>query len=117
MSPTIEIDEIAQALKCTSETVEAELRAGNLPGVKFGRSWVVPREAFWQRINTLALRRLDERRGPEPSEAVWNRSLQSAREMVRGGPPDKARVDGLPTGQRRRPLIAVSRQHSFEDER
>lgn len=50
----IEPDEIAALLKCTVETVFNELRAGSLPGIKPGREWVVPRQAFFDHINLRA---------------------------------------------------------------
>ena len=50
----IEPDEIAALLKCTVETVFNELRAGSLPGVKPGREWVIPRQAFFDHINLRA---------------------------------------------------------------
>jgi excisionase family DNA binding protein len=49
------VAEVATILDCTQASVEAHLRSGRLPGLKFGRSWVVPIEAFNTAINALAL--------------------------------------------------------------
>ena len=48
-------DEVAALLDCEPKTVEMKVRAGELPGVKFGRSWVFPRDALMQRLNDMAL--------------------------------------------------------------
>lgn len=49
------VDEAAAILECTRASVETHLRSGRLPGLKFGRSWVLPVEAFAQAINALAI--------------------------------------------------------------
>lgn len=49
------VDEAAAILECTRKSVEDHLRSGRLPGVKFGRSWVLPVQAFVQHINDLAI--------------------------------------------------------------
>lgn len=49
------VAEAATILDCTQASVEAHLRSGRLPGVKFGRSWVLPVEAFTHHINDLAI--------------------------------------------------------------
>lgn len=63
----IDFDEAAALLKCEPAKLEALLRSGELPGAKFGRSWVIPREAFMQRLNELALQQAAERRAPKSS--------------------------------------------------
>lgn len=53
--PVYSVDEVAAILKCTPTSVEDNLRSGRLPGVKFGRSWALPVQAFIQHINDLAI--------------------------------------------------------------
>jgi excisionase family DNA binding protein len=48
-------DEAAAILECTRASLEAHLRSGRLPGLKIGRSWVLPVDAFTQAINALAI--------------------------------------------------------------
>ena len=58
--------EVAELLGCTEETVVERINAGDIPALRFGRSWVVPRGALEVRINELALeqaRSREERRG------------------------------------------------------
>ena len=40
---TIDSDECAALLRCTSEQVEELARAGEIPGLKIGRSWLFVR--------------------------------------------------------------------------
>lgn len=72
MSDFLKLEEIAEMLQCEPETVLECARSGKLPAVKFGRSWVFPREAFFQRINELALA---------------NKPAVRARGVERGTPP------------------------------
>lgn len=53
--PVYTVAEAATILDCTQSSVEAHLRTGRLPGLKFGRSWVIPIEAFNTAINALAI--------------------------------------------------------------
>lgn len=48
--------EVAEALDCTPETVNAKLAAHELPGVKVGRSWRIPRAALIEHLNAEARR-------------------------------------------------------------
>lgn len=45
---------LAAALGCEPETVQQQALAGVLPGVKFGRGWVFPREAVLEALNRAA---------------------------------------------------------------
>lgn len=60
--PVYSVDEAAAILECTRESVEAHLRTGRLPGLKFGRSWVLPVQAFVQHVNDLAISEATARR-------------------------------------------------------
>lgn len=37
------VDQVAEALQCARDTAERAMREGDLPGLQYGRTWVVPR--------------------------------------------------------------------------
>ena len=55
MSDILTKQQVASLLECEPETVEEKARAGVLPGIKFGRSWVFPREALLTALNKMAV--------------------------------------------------------------
>lgn len=59
----LSIEQVAEVLKCDKETAAERLNKGELPGLKFGRPWIVPAAAFYQRLNELALEQSERRRG------------------------------------------------------
>lgn len=62
MTEILTIDSVAQILRCEEKTVAERLVSGSLPGIKFGRSWIIPSEALFQRINEMAIEEAAERR-------------------------------------------------------
>lgn len=62
LPPTLTIDQAAELLKCDRDTAAERLNSGELPGLKLGRSWVIPAEAFMRRINELAIELAEQRR-------------------------------------------------------
>ncbi|MCM2348126.1 MAG: helix-turn-helix domain-containing protein [Acidovorax soli] len=54
MDEVLNIEQVAALLSCDATTVAEHLRRGLLPGLKFGRHWVVPARAFFERVNALA---------------------------------------------------------------
>jgi excisionase family DNA binding protein len=58
----IEIDEAAAILKCSVETLTDNLRSGHLPGLKLGVPWIIPRQAFYARLNEIAVEEAVRRR-------------------------------------------------------
>lgn len=48
-------DELARLLACDKETAAKRIIAGDLPGSKFGRDWIIPRKALIERINEMAV--------------------------------------------------------------
>jgi excisionase family DNA binding protein len=83
--------EMAAALGCTPETVQARALAGELPGVKFGRGWVFPREAVLEALNRAA------------------RLQAEARATVKiTAPAGVAVVPAAPAGRRRAPVALPS---------
>ena len=55
MSDVLDEIEMAELLKCEISTVQDKARSGELPGIKFGRSWVFPRTAVLEVLHKLAL--------------------------------------------------------------
>lgn len=68
--------EVAQALDCTIETVQAKLVARQLPGIKIGRSWRIPRAALVEHLNEMARRHLT---APAPQPVAVSAPLQRGR--------------------------------------
>lgn len=62
LPPTLTIDQAAELLQCDRDTAAARLASGELPGLKFGRSWVIPADAFMRRINELSMELAEQRR-------------------------------------------------------
>ena len=58
MNDILTTNEVAELLQCEVQTVEDRLRGGDLPGVKFGRSWMCPKNALLDTVNDLAKRNL-----------------------------------------------------------
>ncbi len=64
------VTQVAELLDCTEETVVERINAGQLPGAKFGRGWVIPADALRVRLNEIALENAKIRRqGFQPSPA------------------------------------------------
>lgn len=78
------VEQAAQALGCETPTVEQALRDGDLPGVRYGRSWVIPESALAERLHAKALEEAAQRRNaaydlPKPAAVL--------REVKRRVPP------------------------------
>jgi excisionase family DNA binding protein len=56
--------EVARLLKCSVYTVEESARKGELPGLKFGLSWVFPASALFKHLDMMALEQATVRRDP-----------------------------------------------------
>lgn len=56
------VEDLAELFGCDSETVAARLISGDLPGVKVGRGWIVPRQALFERLNEKAHQEASARR-------------------------------------------------------
>jgi excisionase family DNA binding protein len=64
------VSQVAELLECTEETVVERINAGELPGAKFGRGWVIPADALRVRLNEIALEHASQRRqGAQPPAA------------------------------------------------
>lgn len=62
------VTDVASILRCDEETAAERVIKGDLPGVKFGRSWIIPAAAFFQRLNELALEEAEARRAERAKE-------------------------------------------------
>lgn len=73
---TLTIEQAAEILQCDTDTAALRFNAGELPGVKFGRRWVIPAPAFFKRLNELALEEAERRRTELAAEraATLNRT-------------------------------------------
>lgn len=61
--------DLAQLLDCTEATVEDRTRERQLPGLKFGRSWVYPREAVLRVLTDQALQHVAPPASPAAAPA------------------------------------------------
>lgn len=64
---TFTVDQVAVVLGCSVEKVREALNTGDLPGLKYGRDWVIPCDALDKRLVEKALEEAAERRAAKPS--------------------------------------------------
>jgi excisionase family DNA binding protein len=97
--------ELAKLLDCDEETVAKRIIDGDLPGTKFGRGWVIPRQALLQRINEMATQDAAARR----AELVARREEAAQRGKPNMAPPPMLPTSAPPAapkrGQRRTPPV------------
>lgn len=55
LNEILDAHEVAEILDCEPNTVREKARRGELPAVKFGRSWRFPKDALLKVLNELAL--------------------------------------------------------------
>ena len=98
---TLTIEQAAEVLQCDADTAAVRFNSGELPGVKFGRRWVIPAPAFYRRLNELALEEAERRR----SQLANDRAAAAARTRA----PTASAQTLLPgaRGRRRQPLPAL----------
>ncbi|MFG0593582.1 helix-turn-helix domain-containing protein [Delftia sp. WSY_9] len=53
-SEILTVADLAALFSCDTETVATRLIAGDLPGVKVGRGWIIPKQALFERLNQKA---------------------------------------------------------------
>ena len=70
----ITITEAAEFLECTESRIQELLREGRLPGLKMGKSWVIPTAMFYEYVEGIA--RYDS--------AVLFRPSQPSQEVIAG---------------------------------
>lgn len=59
------VDDLAELFACDKETAAARLTSGDLPGVKVGRGWIIPRQALFERLNEKAREEAAARRAQQ----------------------------------------------------
>jgi len=62
MPIVLSAEAVAEMLGCEVETVHTQAASGNLPGLKFGRSWCFPTDALTTSLSALALAEAERRR-------------------------------------------------------
>lgn len=67
MSDILTETEVAELLDCEPSTVQSKARAGELPGVKIGRSWRFPRAALLDALNRQAQANTAAKASPKPA--------------------------------------------------
>ena len=55
MNDILTTEDMAKVLDCDPETVQARQRDRDLPGVKFGRSWLCPKSALLEVLHEKAM--------------------------------------------------------------
>lgn len=98
---TLTIEQAAEVLQCDTDTAAVRFNSGELPGVKFGRRWVIPAPAFYRRLNELALEESERRR----TELARERAAAEAR--TNAPQAFTAKVQPSQRGRRRQPLPAL----------
>lgn len=76
MKDVMSKDEVAEILDCEPVTVEEKARTGELPGVKFGRSWIFPRTALLECLHTKALENTKPRTQPQPAARALTKAVK-----------------------------------------
>ena len=104
MTTTYTIDTLAALLDCDTGTAAERLNRGDLPGVKFGRGWIIPADALHARLNELAIEQAAQRRAartpaaapatPQAPPAIQTTTAHAGRK--RRAPPD---LSGVHLGQ------------------
>lgn len=85
LPPVLTPELAASLLECEPKTIEERLRAGDLPGLKFGVGWVLPTQAFLARVNELALQEMRDRALQRAPKAPTLVAVQGGVEPARPG--------------------------------
>lgn len=71
MNEVLDEDEVAAILDCQPLTVQEKARNGELPAIKYGRSWRFPREALLDVLNRQALQHTTAKpKSPSPKAVL-----------------------------------------------
>jgi excisionase family DNA binding protein len=90
----VSIEEACQFLECEKPKLLELLREGVVPGLKYGKAWVIPREAFFGAMNRLACSDADKLAQALAAEREAVRKAQAAIEAAKpkpAGAPRRAR--------------------------
>lgn len=77
------VEKVAQILDCEPETAVERIKCGDIPGLKIGRSWVIPIEAFNLRMTELSLEDANARRQQRVALAGASKVIQKAQGKAR----------------------------------
>lgn len=66
----LDVDQVAELMRCEPATVQEHARAGDLPGIKWGRDWVFPLGALLRVLDELAVQEAARRREKVKPSAV-----------------------------------------------
>jgi len=80
----LDVDQVAELMRCEPATVQEHARAGTLPGLKLGRDWVFPLGALLRVLDELALQEAARRREKVTPSAVLH---DIKRPKVKRAPP------------------------------
>lgn len=69
-APMMTAEEVATLMRCSVLTVEEYARAGRLPGIKPGGSWMFPTDALIRAVNRMAEEEAARRSEPTKPAAV-----------------------------------------------
>lgn len=94
-------DDLAKLLDCDKETAARRIISGDLPGTKFGRDWIIPRQALIERINEKARQEAAERRAA--IEAERDQAQLRGRAVAEPSPLLPTSEQTPKRGQRRKP--------------
>lgn len=70
MNEVLDETEAAALLDCEPSTVQDKARSGELPAVKFGRSWRFPRAALLEALNRKAMENMTKAAATPKPKAV-----------------------------------------------
>lgn len=86
------VDQVAQLLDCTGDTVEARTRERRLPGVQYGRSWIYPRDALLEVLRVQALAHVQPVQPASPTPAAPKVVPMVSRASSRGAQRQRGRT-------------------------
>lgn len=107
------VEDLAELFACDKETAAARLKCGDLPGVKVGRGWIIPRQALFERLNEMAREEAAARRAQLDSSRNEAQRRGKAAQAASALPATKLPAALLPTtapkprGRQRRPPPAL----------
>lgn len=81
MTDTIDSNECATLLRCTPEQVEELARAGEIPGLKIGRSWLFVRADLLDYLAQKAREEAAERRSKRQVREVMPTPIKQRRQV------------------------------------
>lgn len=81
------VDELAKDwLQCSEDIATQALASGDLPGVRYGRGWIVPVGALLSRLDEVALEQAAQRRAARETPTTINPEALSRGRQARVPP-------------------------------